>query len=127
LISIAFEDVGAADINALIEVVAVATTAEWRTKHGEEKAIAYLVGRLVEAPKDRSADYLICAARLHGSLEEMRQACKASSVETRLRLVSDPTKSLPERAVAAWFLSGLDERYEKVVGRGDLEALAQTY
>ena len=53
LISIAFEDVGAADIDVLIETVAVATSADWRAKAGEEKALTYLVQRLAEAPKDR--------------------------------------------------------------------------
>jgi replication-associated recombination protein RarA len=42
VISIAFEDVGAADTEALIETVAVATSADWRAKVGEEKALAYL-------------------------------------------------------------------------------------
>jgi hypothetical protein len=127
LISIAFEDIGAADIAALIETVTAATSAAWRTKVGEEKALAYLVQRLAEAPKDRSADYLMSAARHHPSLAHMRQTCATSSIETRLNLLTDLTKSLPERAVAAWFLSGLDERYEKIVGRGDLRALEESY
>jgi hypothetical protein len=127
LISIAFEDIGAADIDALIETVAIATATEWRTQVGEERALAYLVQRLSDAPKDRSADYLMLAAHHHASLAHMRQTCATSSIETRLNLLTDLSRSLPERAVAAWFLSGLDERYEKIVGRGDLPALKETY
>jgi hypothetical protein len=127
LISIAFEDIGAADIDALVETVAVATSADWRAKSGEGKALAYLVQRLAEAPKDRSADYLMLAARHHPSILHMRQTCATSSIETRLNLLTDLTRSLPERAAAAWFLSGLDERYERIVGRGDLRALEETY
>jgi hypothetical protein len=127
LISIAFEDVGAGDIDVVIETVAIATSPDWRANAGEEKAIAYLVQRLTEAPKDRSADYLMLAARLHAGFEHMRQTCKASSIETRLKLVADQTRPLAERAVAAWFLSGLDERYEKIVGPGNLQALGDTY
>jgi hypothetical protein len=127
LISIAFEDVGAADTDALIETVAVATSADWRAKVGEEKALAYLVQRLAEAPKDRSADYLMLAARHHPSLGHMRNTCSTNSIEMRLKLLTDLTRLLAERAVAAWFLSGLDERYEKIVGRGDPRALEEAY
>ena len=127
LISIAFEDVGVGDIDVLIETVAIATSPDWRANAGEEKALAYLVQRLTEAPKDRSADYLMLAARLHAGFEHMRQTCKAGSIETRLKLVADLAEPLAERAVAAWFLSGLDERYERIVGKGDLQALGDTY
>jgi hypothetical protein len=127
LISIAFEDIGAADVNALIETVAVATSTEWRTKVGEERALAYLVQRLCEAPKNRSADYLMLAARHHPSLAHMRHVCSTNAIDTRLKLLTDSTRPLAERAVAAWFLSGLDERYEKIVGKGDPQALEETY
>src|SRR5215471_15502303 len=43
LISIAFEDVGAAKPDALIDTVAIATAADWRAKHGETQALAWIV------------------------------------------------------------------------------------
>jgi replication-associated recombination protein RarA len=101
LISIAFEDVGAGDIDVLIETVAIATSPDWRANAGEEKVLAYVVQRLTGAPKDRSADYLMLAARLHATFEQMRQTCKAGSIETRPKLVADLAKPLGERAVAA--------------------------
>ena len=64
LISIAFEDVGAAEPDALIDTVALATAADWRAKHGEAQALAWIVQRLADAPKDRSADLLMSAKNL---------------------------------------------------------------
>ena len=64
LLIIAFEDVGAAEPDALVETVAIATTPKWRSRHGEKESLAYAVTRLAEAPKDRSADYLISAAEI---------------------------------------------------------------
>ena len=127
LISIAYEDVGAADIEALIETVAVATSQAWRSKHGHAQARAFAVRRLADAPKDRSADLLMLAVRYHDSLRHMRETCSKMTIEERLRLVANPSAALEERAVAAWFCSGLDFRYEHLVGHGNLQGLSDVY
>jgi hypothetical protein len=127
LISIACEDIGAAGIEAVIETVALATSPGWRSKHSETELIAYIVGRLAQAPKDRSADLLMLAVRYHERLGRMRKICGGVEVDRRLQLVADPSASLLDRAVAAWFASGLDFPYEHIVGPGNLPGLAEAY
>jgi hypothetical protein len=106
LLIIAFEDVGAAKPDALIETVALATTPEWRARRGEQACLAYAVVRLAEAPKDRSADYLISAAEAHPSLGDDRESCLRADLENRLRIVRDLSQPLPIRSLATWLSSG---------------------
>ena len=71
LIAIAFEDVGPADLDVILETVAVATLPKWRAIIGEE-AVLRSIATLATAPKDRSADYLMWIAAEHHDLREMR-------------------------------------------------------
>ena len=48
MITIAFEDVGAADAAALIETIAGCTSSEWRLRQGNERVLAYLARRLTK-------------------------------------------------------------------------------
>jgi MgsA AAA+ ATPase C terminal len=108
LLIIAFEDIGAADTDAVVETVAIATTPKWRSRRGEWRTLAYVITRLAEAPKDRSADYLISTAESHPSLGSVRERLLKASTEDRLRIVADPSQQLPVRALAAWFSSGIE-------------------
>jgi hypothetical protein len=127
MIGIAFEDVGPGSIDAVTETVAAAATPSWRAVCGEHRVLAYVVRRLADAPKDRSADYLMWAAIEHRSLGRAREVCGNASIAQRLELVADASLPLPKRAVAAWFSSGIDRPYERRVGRGDLPGLAGVY
>jgi len=127
LISIACEDVGAADIEKLVETIAVATSPRWRSQHDEKAILAGVVRRLAEAPKDRSADLAMLAVRNHDSLGATREICRQATLDRRLQLITDPHASLLDRAVATWFSSGLDFRYERIVGQGDLGRLGEIY
>jgi hypothetical protein len=86
-----------------------------------------IVRRLAEAPKDRTGDYLVCAAYDHPCLSEMRNACRRASLSERLQLLADFSRPLAKRAVAAWFASGMNWRYDRQVQGGDLRALAGAY
>ena len=127
LIIIAFEDVGGGDIGALIDTVFAIACTEWRRACGEASVLKFIVRRLAEAPKDRSGDYLICAAHDHPCFSEMRDACRKASLVERLQLLADFSQPLAKRAVAAWFASGINWRYETQVQGGDLRALASVY
>jgi hypothetical protein len=127
LIAIAFEDIGAADPEALIETVTVATCGDWRAKHGETRVLAYIVERLAKAPKDRSADLLILAAHHHPTLDCLRAACREASMERRQGLLADQSLGIAVRAVAAWFSSGLEFPRQHFVGPGSLLGLAAEY
>src|SRR5580692_8157195 len=84
MIGIAYEDIGVGDIDALIETVAACTSSEWRSQQGNARVLAYLARRLAEAPKDRSADYLMWAASDHEGLGEARETCRRASINDRL-------------------------------------------
>src|SRR5215813_10194264 len=107
LIAIAFEDVGPAAVDLVVETVAVAMSPGRRAVQGEEAVLASIVCRLAATPKDRSADYLMWAAAEHSDQCEARAICGRASVIQCLSIVADPTQSLPERAVAAWHCSGI--------------------
>jgi len=126
LLVIALEDVGAAEADAVVETVAIATTPNWRSKHGEKESLAYAVTRLAEAPKDRSADYLISAAESHPSLSDVRERCLKADLQDRLRIVGDLSQALPVRALAAWLSSGIEAYNGPRIGAGDLRELSRT-
>jgi hypothetical protein len=128
LIVIAFEDVGAGDLDVLLETVFVASSSEWRRVCGKAVAALGLITRhLAEAIKDRSGDYLICAAKDHFDLSETCDLCRKTSLEQRLALLADSSQPLAKRAVAAWFASGINWRYDHQVRGGDIRALAGAY
>jgi hypothetical protein len=125
LLIIAFEDVGAAEPNAVIETVAIATSPKWRSRRGEKASLAYAVARLAEAPKDRSADYLISAAETHPSLGDIREACLRYDLADRLRIVGDLSQPLPARALALWLSSGIEAYKAPRACAGDLSQLSR--
>lgn len=125
---IAFEDVGAGSADALVMTVAASLDAPWRDKTGGNARVAATIARmLADAPKDRCADYLICAAKDHPSLEEARAMSGTSSLPERLAIVADASLPLPVRAVAAWYASGVEWGDENRVGKGDLSGLLATF
>lgn len=124
LMVIAVEDVGAACAETLIKTVAACTSAEWRKEAGGAAAVAaYVVRLLADAPKDRSADFLICAAKDHPSLEAARERCGSRPIAERIAILADADAPLPERAVTAWYASGIEWGNENRVGKGDLGGL----
>jgi hypothetical protein len=127
LIVIACEDVGVGDVDALLETVLAATSTDLRRQYGEAAVLGAVVRRLAEAVKDRSGDYLACAAANHPDLSATCKFCKEASLERRLEVVTDISQPLSKRAVAAWYASGINPRYENEVQGGDLHALATTY
>jgi hypothetical protein len=127
LIAIAFEDVGPADLDVILETVAVATLPKWRAVIGEEAVLRSIVSTLATAPKDRTADYLMWIAAEHPDLRETREICGHGSITECLSMVLDRSRSLPDRAVAAWFCSGINHPYQHRVGVGDLAGLGDAY
>ncbi len=128
LIVIAFEDIGAGCPGMLSATVAAATDATWRKTAGGDAAVAiHLAYALANAPKDRSADYLICGAKDHPSLEQERYETAATPVLERLRIVADLGIGLSQRAMAAWYASGIEWSGEERVGQGNLPGLLDTF
>lgn len=127
LIVIAFEDVGAGSTDVVAVTVAASTDARWRKQLGGEAVVAAHLARLLaEAPKSRSAEHLITSSDCHPSFEQERLLVSASSIADNLTVVADNSKSLMHRALAAWRVSGMDWKREKIPGT-DLPGLLDAY
>jgi hypothetical protein len=125
---IAFEDVGVASVNALIETATVCSDPVWREGvGGDEGALRQIVRLLANVPKDRSPDHLIGIALCHPAFEDARGQVGAMSLARRIDHVADTSKPLPERAIAAWYASGIECGDERRVGPGDLDGLMHTF
>ena len=128
LLIIACEDVGIGALGAVIVTARRCANAKaFRERGSEEPAALATVQMLAEAPKDRSADLLFAVALHDPALKTMRSRCRSVSMARRLEFVADPTLSLPERALAAWYSSGVESRGDQRVGPGDVDALTRTY
>src|SRR6266581_2264333 len=75
LVVIACEDIGVGDIDALLETFLAATSTDFRRQCGEASVLGAVVRRLAEAVKDRSGDYLACAAADHPDLSATCRFC----------------------------------------------------
>src|ERR1035437_9094473 len=104
---IAFEDVGAASLDAVAMTVTASTDSSWRKKNGGDLHIAVQLARvLAEAPKSRSAEHLITSAQHHPSLAKSRMLRGAASLTDHLDTVMDQNASLTECTLAGWGASG---------------------
>jgi hypothetical protein len=110
LMVIAFEDVGIGSVDAVIKTVVAASDGTWRNAQGGNTRLAVtLSGILAEAPKDRSADYLV-GAKDHPALAGFAQEMASASLTTQLCRTGSRALDLPHRAVASLFASGIGLR-----------------
>lgn len=108
LMDIACTDVGAAEPGTLVKTVLAAESPQWRKRAGgDARAAAYLARIQAEAPKDRSAAYLISAAQNHPALDPFRRILESRPPSGRLELAADGSLSLLERSAAIWCASGI--------------------
>lgn len=125
---IAFEEVGVASVEVLNETAIVCNDPVWREGvGGDERALRYIVRLLANAPKDRSSDHLIGIALRHPAFEDARGRVGAMSLARRVDQVADMCLPLPDRAIAAWYASGIECGDERRVGPGDLNGLMHTF
>ncbi len=100
---IAVEDIGIADLDVLIEAVAISSGRTQRRKLGSDEEVArYLARRFANATKDRSADLLMAAVHHHPLLEGIREQVRVLTDSQRLDLVANTSNSIYERSIAAW-------------------------
>jgi hypothetical protein len=128
LLVIAYEDIGIGALGAVITTTLRSANARGgREASGDEAAALAISQMLAAAPKDRSADLLFVIALHDPALKNAQSKLRSVSVARRLECVADPTLSLPERALAAWHSSGVEERGEPRIGPGDLGGLMRAY
>ncbi len=121
LLNIAFEDIGIADPDLVLEVARIATDKQLRAVLGADlDLIADLACRMAEAPKDRSTDYLICASiKLPCGQAEQRELAH-KSVEELVVIAADNAQPLMRRAAASLLAC---TREDKVIRGQPLERL----
>jgi hypothetical protein len=125
---IAFEDVGIASRDVIVETTEACTDPSWREElGGDEPALRHVARLLALKPKDRSPDHLVCVAHSHPAFERVRDQVGSMSIVQRLDLVADASHPLPARAVATWYASGVEWGDERRIGRGDLDALVRVF
>ena len=125
----ALEDIGVGDLVLATQVIAAADAGWRRRAGGDARVISYLIERMCDASKDRSADYLLSIAQDHPDHEEERRRLGSAEIGDLLAVVRDLAFPLPTRAVASWYAAGTDRfpstGLEK--RRGNLEALFGAY
>ena len=125
---IAFEDIGIGDLTIVEKTATMASDRHLRSKLGSDcEVIAGLVADLAAAPKDRSADYLICPARQDPNLEPARVRAAAMSPSGRIAMAIDPTEPLLSRAVAAWYAAGFNGVGRVAYAHGDVARLIEGF
>jgi hypothetical protein len=128
LLIIAYEDIGIGALGAVIVTTLQSANPKARREVDADEAAALATSQmLATAPKDRSADLLFATVLHDPALEHARSKLRSVSVARRLEFIADSTLSLPERALATWHSSGVEERGERRVGPGDLGGLMRTY
>lgn len=102
LVTIALEDVGPANPELVAEVSFLAGDKQMRAIAGAElELIHHVCEKLVLSAKDRSADYLFCAAtKLARGKQETASLAQRPTTE-QVAVASDPEESLLRRAAAA--------------------------
>jgi hypothetical protein len=122
---IAFEDIGVADLDTVAIVTASLAGKRLRASLGGEWHVAaYIVSRMVHAPKCRGADDLLMTAELHPTFTEARRELAAMPTRELLALMIGDLP-LPVPALACWFAIGTDQRPSSHLGyrRGDPQAV----
>ncbi|TPI28457.1 hypothetical protein FJW08_20490 [Mesorhizobium sp. B3-2-1] len=104
----AFEDVGVADLDTISLVVAALAGKTFRAKVGGDWAVgSFIVERLVDARKCRSADDLLMLSERHPAYEHLRLGLTYRTISELLGIVRSDAP-LPKRALALWYGLGTD-------------------
>lgn len=125
---IAFEDIGPADPALCIAVTECAASATTRSRAGSDSDIIIrLISRMCAAPKNREADYLICAAKQAPFADANRALVAGLNLAERVSVAGDPRTPLLDRAVAAWMASGINGGGPPVLSGGDIYGLMASF
>lgn len=125
LLTVAFEDVGMGDIDGVVDLT------HWLSRSGSKgdkqtraRIAAVASSKLAGMPKDRSADFLLCAARRHPSFEDSRRSAKRMTFDVGRSIVADPSVSLVDRAITLLALSDALEEARRPRSADLLSALS---
>jgi hypothetical protein len=128
LCMIAFEDIGIGDIDLLQDVTRFATDKTLREILGPDgELIDSLCSRMAQATKDRSADYLYCAAtKLETAIAEQSEL-RDLPMDRLLGIASNEELPLTRRAVAALLMCTDSGRTGPLLNLGRVSKFLDTF
>ena len=113
LLNIAFEDIGIADPELLLELASVATDKQLRSILGADlDLIGDFTRRMAEAPKDRSTDYLICATIKLDEGRAQQIDLSHKPIDELITIAADTEQPLIRRSAAALLTCTTNDRIE---------------
>jgi hypothetical protein len=108
--SIAFEDIGVADLETLSVVTAALAGKRFRATLGGEWPVAsFIVSKMAVATKCRAADDLLMSVELHPSYSDWRRDLSLMGTPDLISIAMGPGP-LPQRALAMWYALGTNPR-----------------
>jgi hypothetical protein len=122
---IAFEDISHGNLDTVFLVTAALAGKTIRAKLGGEwPVVAFIISRMVQAPKCRASDDLLIAVEAHPFLEQARSDLVHQTTPNLLRIATG-SEPLPVRALALWYALGTDRRPSKhlLARRGEPRAV----
>jgi hypothetical protein len=128
LVTIAVEDIGIADPELVWQVTRLGTDKWLRSVlDSDAHLLDDMVSRLAAAPKDRSADYLHCAAtKLPAALLE-RTMLERASEEMLVSVASDLSEPLIRRATSALLACSSAGKLDAKLNKGRVERLLSAF
>lgn len=125
LVNIAFEDIGIADPQLLLELSSAASDERMREAAGEERELlTEFCARLASVPKDRSADYLFAIATRWAPFSQDRVAMRSLDLNSKIELLVCPEEPLARKAIAALDLLTVNGTGERVLPKTEFQKVA---
>ncbi|PZP55944.1 MAG: hypothetical protein DI586_05290 [Micavibrio aeruginosavorus] len=106
LITIAPEDIGVGDLDAVVKTFLALTSSDWRKKVGELKVILFLVGALCEAHKNRLSEEIYTQIEKSPELAKVKRKMVDADDIQLMKTVKNQRSDLNKRCMAAWLLLG---------------------
>lgn len=105
----ALEDVGIGDLEAVTQAIVATVDVNWLHRLGGIRdTLWYVISRLSEAPKERSADYLLSITQHDPALAGLRADYADAPMLDLLGCLSNKNASVESRALAMWYAIGTD-------------------
>lgn len=105
----ALEDVGIGDLEAVMQAIVATVDVNWLHRlGGVRETLWYVISRLSEAPKERSADYLLSITQHDPALAGLRTDFADAPMLDLLGCLGNKNASIESRALAMWYAIGTD-------------------
>lgn len=121
------EDVGAGNIDAVIQTLTAISATSWRRRVGDERVALYLARMLAGTVKNRMGDELFTQAERDPGYNDLRERLAKADDDLLAGYAAHENSPLIERALSLWYLCGMKKfPSDRMPGRnGSPEKAAQ--